>query len=79
MHKAAHEFDIGLYFEANGHGSILYKDHVIEELKQKGDDLMINFLQLSNPAVGDSITNILLIEYILSTKNITIDDWLNKY
>ena len=79
MHKAAHEFDIGLYFEANGHGSILYKDHVIEELKQKGDDLMISFLQLSNPAVGDSIANILLIEYILSTKNLTIDDWLNKY
>ena len=79
MHKAAHEYDIGLYFEANGHGSILYKDHVIEELKQKGDDFMINFLQLSNPAVGDSITNILLIEYILSSKNITIDEWLNKY
>ena len=79
MHKAAHEFDIGLYFEANGHGSILYKNHVIEELKQKGDDLMINFLKLSNPAVGDSIANILLIEYILSTKNLTIDDWLNKY
>ena len=40
---------------------------------------MINFLKLSNPAVGDSIANILLIEYILSTKNLTIDDWLNKY
>lgn len=30
LHKAAHEYDIGLYFEANGHGSILYKDHIIE-------------------------------------------------
>jgi phosphoacetylglucosamine mutase len=33
LHRAAHHYDIGIYFEANGHGAVIYKDHVLDLLK----------------------------------------------
>lgn len=33
LHSAAHHFDIGIYFEANGHGTLLYKESRMEELE----------------------------------------------
>lgn len=33
LHAAAHHFDIGIYFEANGHGTLLYKLSRIDELQ----------------------------------------------
>ena len=32
MHKEAIKYDIGVYFEANGHGSIVFKNDLIEKL-----------------------------------------------
>lgn len=32
MHSAAEHYDIGYYYEANGHGSILIKSWVFEEI-----------------------------------------------
>jgi len=26
LHRAAHEYDIGIYFEANGHGAVIVND-----------------------------------------------------
>jgi len=31
-HPAALAFDIGIYFESNGHGTFVYKEEVMEEL-----------------------------------------------
>ena len=33
LHAAAHHFDIGIYFEANGHGTLLYKGSRMLELE----------------------------------------------
>ena len=33
MHSEAEHFDIGLYFEANGHGAVLVKPSVFKEFK----------------------------------------------
>lgn len=33
LHAAAHHFDIGIYFEANGHGTLLYKASRMLELE----------------------------------------------
>lgn len=30
LHKRAHDYDVGVYFEANGHGTVLFSDHAIE-------------------------------------------------
>ena len=33
LHAAAHHFDIGIYFEANGHGTLVYKESRMIELE----------------------------------------------
>jgi len=32
LHAAAEHFDIGIYFEANGHGTILFRSQLIKRL-----------------------------------------------
>ncbi|KAL5197175.1 hypothetical protein ABZP36_000687 [Zizania latifolia] len=32
LHKIALEYDIGIYFEANGHGTVLFSDHFVSRL-----------------------------------------------
>ena len=32
LHAAAEHFEIGIYFEANGHGTILFRSQLIERL-----------------------------------------------
>lgn len=32
LHHKAMEFDIGVYFEANGHGTIMFSDHARETI-----------------------------------------------
>lgn len=33
LHAAAHEFDIGIYFEANGHGTVLFSSSAQQRLQ----------------------------------------------
>lgn len=33
LHHLAETFDVGIYFEANGHGTILFKDSLLERLR----------------------------------------------
>lgn len=35
-HHAAKKYDIGIYFEANGHGTVLVKDECISRFRQVG-------------------------------------------
>ncbi|CAD8186336.1 unnamed protein product [Paramecium pentaurelia] len=79
LHRVAHEFDIGIYFEANGHGAVIYKDHVLSQLKEFELFELELFLKLSNQAVGDAIINILMTEFLLNKLEITIQDWLLIY
>eukprot|EP00983_Pelagomonas_calceolata_P079391 1154642-Pelagomonas_calceolata.AAC.1 len=34
LHPEAHAFDIGVYFEANGHGTALFSPSLIQQLEQ---------------------------------------------
>ena len=34
LHPEAHAFDIGIYFEANGHGTALFSPGLVQQLKQ---------------------------------------------
>ena len=34
LHHRAQEFDIGVYFEANGHGTVLFRDSAIEAIQK---------------------------------------------
>ena len=42
LHAAAHHFDIGIYFEANGHGTLVYKESRMIELENYLKNLKSN-------------------------------------
>lgn len=71
LHRKAEEFDIAVYFEANGHGTVIHKQDKlklwIEKLLHLGADknsceLLIHFLNLFNPVIGDAISDMLAFE-----------------
>lgn len=33
MHHAAEAYDVGIYFEANGHGTVLFKDAFLDRVR----------------------------------------------
>lgn len=77
LHHKAMEFDIGIYFEANGHGTVLFSQHAIETFQKMCEDKKLSdeyreaaqqllaMSQLINQAVGDAISDLLLVEIIL--------------
>lgn len=84
------EYDIGLYFEANGHGTVTFKDHVIkrleeeeakatEEPKKEAATKLVAATQLINQAVGDAISDALTCEAILTIKGWSVQDWDKIY
>lgn len=36
LHHAAVEFDVGVYFEANGHGTVLFSSRLLAKLHEVG-------------------------------------------
>ncbi len=36
LHEAAHRYDVGVYFEANGHGTVLFSKAFLEQMQQVG-------------------------------------------
>jgi phosphoacetylglucosamine mutase len=93
VHKVAHEeFDIGVYFESNGHGTILF-GHVFYEFleqtretacKNRGEAALawkrLSLLpSLVNQAVGDAISDLLLVDAILFLQDMPMQDWIGLY
>lgn len=90
MHHKAQEFDIGVYFEANGHGTVLFSKNAEEQIKRlnrtgatedirKAAQMLENVINLINQTVGDAICDMLVIEAILSLKGFAIQKWDEIY
>ncbi|XP_076612168.1 phosphoacetylglucosamine mutase [Chaetodon auriga] len=87
LHHAAQEFDIGVYFEANGHGTVLFSKATEEKIQQLAENpstdderkraalLLQDTINVINQTVGDAISDMLLIEAILAIKGMTIQQW----
>ncbi len=107
LHHAAEQFDIGVYFEANGHGTVLlnpsglHKIHaalaaltslelerttttspsspVCDQLAQQQQVLALRLLlalpSLVNQAVGDALSDALLVAAILAARRWSLADW----
>ena len=90
-HHAAEMFDIGVYFEANGHGTVLFKPEVVDRFKQaalkapedspklKALHTLMGSAQLLNQAVGDSIADSLFVEAVLAYRQWNADTWNALY
>lgn len=76
LHHAAERHDIGVYFEANGHGTVLFSPYTMvmidmaNRLAKEGCQDSLHKLRtlpiLINQAVGDAISDLLLVLYILT-------------
>lgn len=92
LHKKAMEFDIGVYFEANGHGTVIFKDiakEIIKSHRAKNERLsetqkmaatrLKDVIDLINETVGDALSDMLLVETILHAKGWDIIEWEKSY
>ncbi len=82
LHHQAVKFDIGVYFEANGHGTVVFSDRAIETFTKACEDdrlsakekeagkRLLTLSRLINQAVGDSISDMLLVEVILMHRKV---------
>lgn len=84
LHHAAQQFDIGVYFEANGHGTVLFSPYAVKAFKEtppqspaqkENLDTLVALSDLINQTVGDAISDMLLVEVILAHKNWSLHDW----
>ncbi|KAK0631942.1 hypothetical protein B0T14DRAFT_468319 [Immersiella caudata] len=88
LHHVAQQFDIGVYFEANGHGTVLFSADARKAFKQAQPqspgqkdamEILASLADLINQTVGDAISDMLLVEAILAHKNWTLRDWAQTY
>ncbi|PON34115.1 Phosphoacetylglucosamine mutase [Parasponia andersonii] len=94
LHEKASIYDIGIYFEANGHGTILFSEPFLLWLEAKNDELssvaqgpeqrkatlrLLAVSKLINQAVGDALSAILLVEAILRHMGWSIHKWSELY
>eukprot|EP01068_Selenidium_serpulae_P009423 Selendium_serpulae@DN5226_c0_g1_i1.p1 len=86
LHKKSVEYDVGLYFEVNGHGTVVVDFEKMDEwAASKGckdsDEYRIvkAFLKIFNQETGDAMTNVLAVEASLRYLNMTIDEWAKMY
>uniref|UniRef100_A0A8B9L6L4 Phosphoacetylglucosamine mutase n=1 Tax=Astyanax mexicanus TaxID=7994 RepID=A0A8B9L6L4_ASTMX len=91
LHHAAQEFDIGVYFEANGHGTVLFSKQAEEQIQELAQNpnvsdekkcaakLLKNTVNLINQATGDAISDMLVIEAVLAVRGMTVQEWDSIY
>ncbi|KAF2871911.1 hypothetical protein BDV95DRAFT_606478 [Massariosphaeria phaeospora] len=88
LHHAAEKLDVGVYFEANGHGTVIFSHDTLEtiathEPKSPGQkealDVLRACINLINQAVGDALSDFLLVEVVLAHKNWGPQEWLSTY
>lgn len=90
LHKKAIEYDIGIYFEPNGHGTIHHSEKILQKINslknsslEKNDKFLLSlledFLLSFNQTVGDSINIAISAEHCLKFLNFRILDVFNFY
>ncbi|KAI9934216.1 Phosphoglucomutase-3 [Aspergillus wentii] len=88
LHHAAMRYDVGVYFEANGHGTITFSENALKIIKstepqspaqKRSLECLQALTDLINQAVGDALSDMLLVEVILAHKGWSPKEWLGTY
>jgi phosphoacetylglucosamine mutase len=88
LHHAAESYDIGVYFEANGHGTVLFSPASIAKLKGAGSGApeaaaarrqLLALTELINQTVGDALSDMLLVEVVLRVTGRSFAAWDSTY
>ncbi|MCP9265657.1 Phosphoacetylglucosamine mutase [Dirofilaria immitis] len=86
LQKEAIKYDIAVYFEANGHGTVYFSPRFYDimrtiithkdEVDQKIEiERLLCFSKLLNTVVGDAMTDLLAVEILLKHYDWTIENW----
>jgi phosphoacetylglucosamine mutase len=84
LHHAAEAYDVGVYFEANGHGTVLFSPKTLATVREhKGTTAaqttalghLANLIDVINQTVGDALSDMLLVEAVLAHKSYGPDAW----
>ncbi len=93
VHHVAIQFDVAIYFEANGHGTVLFSDAAVAAIRSAQTDAeasgdaaraaaasrLMAARQLINQAIGDAISDLLLVEAILTRRGWDLNTWDGLY
>ncbi|KAI9892391.1 MAG: Phosphoacetylglucosamine Mutase [Vezdaea aestivalis] len=88
LHHAAQAFDIGVYFEANGHGTVLISPRAIKVLRSHEPqspaqanalETLFALSELINQTVGDALSDLLFVETVLAHKGWGPQAWEGTY
>lgn len=84
LHRAAEHYDVGVYFEANGHGTVLFSPDALKLISETkpttpaAEDALVqlrNLVDVINQTVGDAISDMLLVEVILRSRHWDCEEW----
>ncbi|KAI9792767.1 MAG: Phosphoacetylglucosamine Mutase [Peltula sp. TS41687] len=88
LHHAATHYDVGVYFEANGHGTVLFSNGALETFAQhepqspaqkQAVESLQGLAELVNQTVGDALSDLLLVEVILAHRSWGPQEWISTY
>ncbi|KAJ2778470.1 hypothetical protein GGI15_004172 [Coemansia interrupta] len=88
LHHEAEKMNIGVYFEANGHGTVLFNPSAVAKLRavEPATPAQVDAVErlwalrdLINESVGDAMSDMLLVETILICKGWTLPQWDEAY
>lgn len=88
LHHAAERYQVGVYFEANGHGTVLFSQKAIDIIRSHEPktptqatslDRLKSLSDLINQTVGDALSDMLFVEVILAHKAYTGFEWDSIY
>ena len=87
VHTEATKYDVGVYFEANGHGTVLLHEEFLARLERAGSAeltapgaaearaRLLAASRLINQAIGDALSDALFVEAVLTLKRWSVQDW----
>ena len=85
LHSKARNYDIAVYFEANGHGTIYCNEKLIDKftllsslIENSKDsqilELIQKFISMFNPSIGDALSSLIATESALKVLDFSIED-----
>lgn len=88
LHHAAEHYSVGVYFEANGHGTVLFSPSAVKCFKEQNPSTpaqqtalnhLVNLTEVINQTVGDALSDMLLVEVVLAHKSFSGVEWDSLY
>ena len=87
LHHRALHYDVGAYFEANGHGTVIFSAAALDAIQgaASAPDAPLAAKQLwaltrlINPAVGDALSDLLAVLAVLGAEGMDLEAWTRCY